>query len=158
MAPARTVTEFLEREGIDHRILPHPATASSRDSAEAAHVPEDHIAKAVVVEDPQGTAMVVIPASHWLRLDTLNSRLDREFVLAPEGELDRLFPDCASGAVPPVGVAYGMETLLDENLTSLARVFFEAGDHESLFEVSGQDFLKLQNGARRDYFSHDGNT
>lgn len=158
MAPAQTLKAHLERHGVAWRTLRHPATASSHDTAAAAHVPEDHIAKAVVVRDDRGTAMVVIPASHWLRLETLNAKLDRSFVLAAEAELDRLFPDCAAGAIPPVGPAYGLETLVDENLASLARVFLEAGDHESLIEVSGEDFLRLQDGARRDYYSHDGTT
>lgn len=158
MALAPSLRKYLDREGVPYRVIPHLTTASSRDTAQAAHVPEDHIAKAVVVQDADGTAMVVIPASHWLRLETLNSRLDRDFELVPESALDRLFPDCVSGAIPPVGAAYGMETLVDENLASLAKVFFEAGDHASLVEVSGEGFLHLQDGARRDYFSHNGTT
>ena len=158
MALARSLRAYLDRHGVAFTTLAHPATASSHDTAAAAHVPEDHIAKAVVVQDAQGAAMVVIPASHWLRLETLNAKLDRGFVLAPEEEVDRLFPDCAPGAIPPVGPAYRMETLVDANLASLARVFMEAGDHESLVEVSGEDFLRLQDGARRDYYSHNGNT
>jgi len=158
MTLARSLKLHLERHGVTYTTLPHPATGSSHDTAAAAHVPEDHIAKAVVVQDAQSAAMVVIPASHWLRLETLNEKLDRHFVLAPEDELARLFPDCAAGAIPPVGAAYRMETLVDENLASLARVFMEAGDHESLIEVSGDDFLRLQEGARRDYYSHNGTT
>ncbi|BAZ94817.1 uncharacterized protein FOKN1_2445 [Thiohalobacter thiocyanaticus] len=158
MALAQTLKAHLERHGVAWRTLRHPATASSHDTAAVAHVPEDHIAKAVVVRDERGPAMVVIPASHWLRLETLNAKLDRGFGLADESGLDRLFPDCAAGAIPPVGPAYGLETFVDENLASLARVFLEAGDHEALIEVSGEDFLRLQDGARRDYYSHDGTT
>ena len=83
MALAQTLKAHLERHGVAWRTLRHPATASSHDTAAAAHVPEDHIAKAVVVRDERGPAMVVIPASHWLRLETLNAKLDRGFGLHP---------------------------------------------------------------------------
>ena len=49
------------------------STYSSHDTAKAAHVADDHIAKAVIVRDEQGYAMVVIPASHWLKLEALQA-------------------------------------------------------------------------------------
>jgi Ala-tRNA(Pro) deacylase len=64
-----------------------------------------------------------------------------------------LFPDCAKGAVPALGAAYGLETFLDEALTSLANVYFEAGDHRHLLRVSGDAFAELLAGARRGHFS-----
>jgi len=64
-----------------------------------------------------------------------------------------LFDDCEPGAVPPLGPAYGIETLLDESLTSVADVFFEAGDHELLVHLRGEIFQALLRGARRGYYS-----
>jgi len=133
----------------------HPHTESSHETAEAAHIPEDHIAKAVVVKDASDYAIVVIPASNWLKMDSLRRELNRDLHLATEDEIAELFDDCELGAVPPLGPAYGIETLLDESLTSLADVYFEAGDHVQLVHLSGEDFQALLSGARRGYYSHD---
>ena len=76
-------------------------------------------------------------------------------VLAEEKDAAGYFPDCDPGAIPPLGPAYGMETLLDEALVSLAHVFFESGDHRTLIKVSGGDFLDLLSGVRRGHFSHE---
>jgi Ala-tRNA(Pro) deacylase len=154
MTIASRVSELLRQHDIDHELIAHPASGSSSESADAAHIFADHVAKAVVVKDESGYAMVVIPASNWLELGHLQQEIGRDFELAEEAELDSIFADCQSGAVPPIGPAYGIETYLDQQLASLATVYFEGGDHVHLVRVSGEDFLTLLAGVRHGYFSH----
>jgi Ala-tRNA(Pro) deacylase len=118
-------------------------------------VREDHIAKAVIVKDLAGYAMVVVPASNWVEVEHLRKELNRDLHLATEDELAKLFGDCEAGAVPPLGPAYGVETFLDQAMTSLANVYFEAGDHEQLVHMAGDDFRTLLGGVRHGYYSHD---
>ncbi len=156
MSMARTLETWLRERGVDYDLIPHPRTLSSRETADAAHVPPDHIAKAVIVRDAAGKfAMAVIPGDNWLRLHTLAEAGGREFVLAAEADVDALFPDCEPGAIPPIGPAYGLETYVDEALRSLANVFFEAGDHLELVRVDGEDFPKLVPDAHWGHFSHE---
>ena len=63
--------------------------------------------------------------------------------LATEPELAGLFPDCEVGAIPPIGAAYGLRTLMDTRLGKEPEVYFEAGDHESLIKVSAEAFRTL---------------
>ena len=155
MAVAQTVEDFLAKHGIDYTLVSHPHTGSSHETAEAAHVNEDHIAKAVIVKDTGGYAMVVVPASNWVEIEHLRKELKRDFHLATEDELAELFSDCEAGAVPPLGPAYAIETFLDQALSSLANIYFEAGDHEKLVHTSGEDFRTLLGGVRHGYYSHD---
>lgn len=154
MAVAEAVQRFLEQHSVRYDLIPHPHTGSSHETAEAAHIREDHIAKAVIVKDTAGYAMVVVPGSNWVEMEHLRKELNRDFHIVTEGELAKLFSDCEAGAVPPLGPAYGVETFLDEALTSLANVYFEAGDHEQLVHTSGNDFRALMSGVRHGYFSH----
>jgi Ala-tRNA(Pro) deacylase len=154
MTLAATLKRYLEDRGVDYARVPHPHTGSSHETALAAHVPDDHIAKAVVLRDDAGYLLVVVPASHWLKIDAINRELGRDLQLAREDELATLFSDCRPGAIPPLGAAYGIDTLLDESLTSLASVYFEAGDHEQLVHVHGADFQTLLAGARHGHYSH----
>jgi len=139
---------------IDYELVAHPKTSTTRESAEAVHIPEDHIAKAVIVKDIQGYAMVVIPGRHWLKLKVIREELGREFELAEETEINKLFSDCQSGAIPPLGPAYKLETFMDQRLLTLANVFFEGGDHEHLVHLDGKAFRTLLKGVRHGYFSH----
>ena len=155
MAIANTLKQWLDEQGATYRSVPHPQSSSSRESASAAHVREDHIAKAVILKDGQLLLMAVIPADQWLKLHAVQQSLNRELELANEPEIDRLFIDCSPGAIPPFGQAYGIETVLDEALTALADVYVEAGDHRQLLHFSADTFTQLTRGLRQGHFSHE---
>ncbi len=145
MAIAITLKEFLDQEGVEYELLPHPHTATSLETAEAAHVPGDQLAKSVILEDETGYVMAVIPASHRLEIGAVSSQLNRRLGLATEAEVGELFNDCELGAIPPVGNAYGVDVILDENLVRCQDVYFEAGDHTDVIHVTGEDFQELLN-------------
>ncbi len=152
MTMSTTVKSYLEGRGIAYELVSHPTTGSSQESAEAAHVDEDRVAKAVILTDRQGGVLVVIPGDKWVKVHAVGDTLGRELELADESRAASFFPDCDSGAIPPLGPAYDMETLLDEALTSLAFVYFESGDHRTLVKTSGEDFLALLEGSRQGHF------
>jgi len=154
MAVAETVRQSLGSAGVEYHLVAHPRSATTRETAAAAEVPADHVAKAVILRDDAGFVMAVIPGSNWIRLHKLQQALNRPLRLALEAEAEGLFSDCRPGAVPCLGPAYGIETVIDEEIDALANVYFEAGDHELLVRVSGEDFRKLLRGARREFFSH----
>lgn len=155
MAIAITVKNFLQQKSVKYDLTTHAHTGSSHETAQATSVSEDHIAKAVIVKDESGYAMVLVPASNYVEMKHLRKELDRAFELVAEDEFAKLFPDCESGAVPPLGPAYQIETFLDEALTSLANVYLEAGDHEHLLHISGEDFKTLLSGVRHGHYSHE---
>jgi Ala-tRNA(Pro) deacylase len=147
-----TVKSYIEGRGVAYEVIAHPATGSSHETAEAAHVDEGHLAKAVILQDNDGVTMVVVPGDAWVKLSAVQKELDREVVLAEEDTAAGYFPDCDAGAIPPLGPAYGIETLMDRTLTSLAYVYFESGDHRSLIKVSSDNFTQLLSGVRVGYF------
>ena len=154
MSISKTVNTYLVDHKVQFELVPHPLSFSAKETAQAAHVGEDHIAKAVIVKDDKGYAMVVVPGSDWIKMRDLQDELDRDFELAEESELKSLFSDCDIGAIPALGQAYGIETYLDERLNSLANIYFEAGDHQNLVHVHGDEFHKLFKGVRHGHFSH----
>ena len=152
MAIANRVKWFLDREGVEYDVLPHSPTATSAASAAAADVPRNRVAKCVLLEDERGYVMAVLPASERIALPKLNDALHRELELADESELPGLFRDCALGALPPLGSAYNIPTVVEDSLLSAPEVWFEAGDHEDLIHVRGAAFLTLLSGARHGSF------
>lgn len=153
MGMATRLRSFLESQGIGYEVLPHSHTSSSLETARAAHVPGDWIAKSVLLEDERGYVMAILPASRRVSLDALQSQLHRKLELASEEELARLFEDCEIGAIPPVADAYGLPAVIDDRLWDLSDVYFEAGDHEDLIHLSGQAFQEIQAHADHASFS-----
>lgn len=143
MAIALTLSNYLAEHDVEYNVLTHPHTATSGESAEASHIPGKCLAKSVVLEDDQGYVMVVLPSNRRVDLGELHRQLNRNLGLATEGELGNLFADCEIGALPAVGPAYGMETLVDDTLAEQPEIYFEAGDHEQLIQVSTEVFQAL---------------
>ena len=153
MAVAMTLQEYLDRWGVEYEVLRHEHSASSLETAQAAHVPGAKLAKCVMTEDYRGYLMVVVPADHQVEFDLLDEMLDRRLELATEPELVDIFNDCEPGAMPPLGEAYGIDVALDESLARCDEVYFEAGNHDELIHLRGEDFRDLMVGARQGRFS-----
>jgi Ala-tRNA(Pro) deacylase len=149
-----TLTRYIEQHHAHYRAIHHARTGSSGQSAEAAHVPGDQLAKAVILEDAAGTLMAVIPSDYHLDLSELRRKLGRSLDFVEESDLLTLFPDCDLGAVPPIGPAFGLPTIWDTRLGDETTVYCEAGDHETLLKLSGQAFHELMAPAERGRFSH----
>jgi Ala-tRNA(Pro) deacylase len=155
MAIASTVVDYLRRHAIPYAVVPHPRTITSREAASCAHVPANRLAKAVVfAADGGGYVMAVIPSDRHVGVQTLSRKLGRHLELVSEVRLKPVFKDCDPGAIPPLGPAYGMETILDDSLVGQPEIFFEAGDHEELIRVGGEEFVRLLAEARHGQFSH----
>ncbi len=143
MSMSQTVRSFLDQRAIPYEVISHRHTRSSMESAGAAHIDSDHLAKAVIVKQGDDYLMVVVPSDYRVHLGKLHQLLGAEVGLATEPELVSLFPDCEGGAIPPLGAAYRMITLVDGDLLKQSEIFFECGDHEHLIKVSGTGFTRL---------------
>lgn len=154
MSMAETLTKCLHAQDIPYDLLHHPHASTSMEAAQVAHVPGDWVAKTVLLEDEDGYVMAVLPATHRIDLGELHRQMHRRLGLATEAELSNLFADCELGAVPPIGWAYGIDTIVDDSLAEQAEIYFDAGDHEQLVHVSGEVFGSLLGDVEYASFSH----
>ena len=156
MKIAAKLEDYLERREIEYKLESHPHSEYSMQTAEMAHVSGDAIAKGVLVSDDDGYLLVVLPADFHIELESLRRLLGQEVTMVDEPALVEVFNDCEPGAVPPIGMAYGIKTIWDpeSSLGQLDEIFFEAGDHRTLVCMSGVQFHELMAPAERGKFSH----
>ena len=148
MSMASNVRNFLDRTGIHYSVDRHPHTSTSMNTAEAAHVLGEQIAKGVLLRDAFGYVLAVVPATHHVRIGKLADQLGRDLETAPEMDLEYVFSDCEMGAVPALGQAYDLDTVVDQSLCEQSDIYFEGGDHEALVHLAGEDFEELMEDAR----------
>jgi len=153
MAIAITLKDYLDTEGVHYDLLEHPYSVTSMRTAFEAHVSGDDVAKAVVLHDGKGYVLAVIPATHLVQLGKLRKKYKRYLSLAVEKELHDLFNDCSVGAIPPIGKAYGVDVIFDDQLNKRQDIYFEAGDHTDLVHVTGKDFRTLMGNVSHGEFS-----
>jgi Ala-tRNA(Pro) deacylase len=146
--------DFLNSRRVPFEHLHHrPAYAANR-MAQALHVPGRDVAKTVLLRTEHGYVVAVLPATHHVDLAEVRRELGVERVeMASEAEMDRLFPDCERGAVPPFGSLYHLETLVDESLTADERIVFDAQSHEDAIRMTYRDYESLEH-PRKGHFAH----
>ena len=156
MTIASKLESYLQSQTVKYQVITHPHSEYSMETAEKAHVHGDALAKGVLVKDDDGYLLVVLPSDYHIELETLHKLLGQEVAMVDEASLLEVFSDCELGAVPPIGMAYGIKTIWDpkSSLGKQDEIFFEAGDHQSLVQMSGVQFHELMAPAERGEFSH----
>lgn len=144
MTLPKRLIDYLDGMGVQYRVRAHEPSHTSAQSARMAHILPQHLAKPVMLEDDTGCLMAVVPADRDVNIGTLARMLDRhELHLADERRIADLFPDCDLGAMPPVGMPWGIDMVVDEALEASEVVYLEAGDHETLLQMTHDEFHML---------------
>lgn len=143
MAIAMTLKRFLDDHDVSYDVVTHAKTGSSTMSAQSSHISGNSLAKGVVLKCNDDYILAVLPATCHVELEKLQDIVDGPVSLATESEASGLFPDCEEGAMPALGVAYGLSAVVDERLGGCDDIYFEGGDHRSLVQISGDQFDRL---------------
>jgi Ala-tRNA(Pro) deacylase len=155
MAIAPILQKHLDRN-VTYDVLTHDPTMSSSRTAQACHVSGERLAKAIVLRHDGRYLLAILPATHHVRLADLKTQIGDDVDLANEDEIKRLFPDCAPGAVPPVGECYELDVIIDDSIQAQPDVYLEGGDHTTLIHMDQAQFARLMAEARHGRFSvHD---
>jgi len=148
------LSSYLEQRGTRYEICMHGHSRSSAETARSAHVPPSQLAKSVILQDDDGCVMAVLPADRLLMVGEFSRLVGRyKLRLADEAQVARLFEDCEPGAVPPIGMAWGIETIVDDELETTDVVYMEGGDHERLLRMSHEQFHDLMRAQPHGSFS-----
>jgi Ala-tRNA(Pro) deacylase len=143
--------DVLERGDIPYRLVSHPRTTTAAGEAEALGMDPHAVAKTVVVEDEDGFARVVVPASERLDLHKVRAVLGSHDVrLADEPTLLGAYPEFELGAVPPLGGPRGDRVVVDSSLRREPLVACDAGAHDQSLVLSTADLVDLSGGTVAD--------
>ena len=156
MSIPHTVQMYLTERQMPFEIVEHEPTVSSLRTASKAHIGASCLAKAVLLEDELAHShflIAVVPASRRVDLGRLSRQAGRPVHLATEEDAASVFSDCHAGAMPPLGPAYGLETIWDDALMQQQELYFEAGDHEHLVRMTSGNFARLLQGCAHGQFS-----
>jgi len=135
---------FLESHQGEFTLTTHSKAYTAREVAAAEHLPPREVAKTVVVFGDGGFHLIVIPASKLVDFHEVRAALGlAQARLATEAEIERLFPDCELGAMPPLGPMYGLPVYLDNSLVGQDMIAFNAGTHRDVIHMRTAEFRRL---------------
>jgi len=143
--PAQKLKQMLDQKQIKYISINHSPAYTARETAASTFVPRREFAKTIIVDLDGDKAMAVLSASRHVDIVALRQLAQAsEARLASEDEFRELFPDCEVGAMPPFGSLYGMRVYVDEMVTEVDDLCFNAGSHEQIIRMDCRDFLALE--------------
>lgn len=144
MAVPSRILSFLHDQEAEFEHVRHPMTYTASELAHVDRVPERTVAKTVVFLADEAFAMAVLPADERIDEEQLRAALDLgSFRLATEEEIERLFPDCEMGAMPPFGPLFGLPVYVDSRLAEQESIEFNGGTHRDEIRMSYDEFESL---------------
>jgi Ala-tRNA(Pro) deacylase len=137
---------FLRDNRVPFQVHHHPEAFTAQEVAAAEHVPGRELAKVVLVSGGDQLAMAVVSAPQQVDLGKAASALGASAArLATEEEFSAQFPDCDTGAMPPMGngTLYDMPVYVDGSLQDQETIVFNACTHTDAIHMSYSDFERL---------------
>lgn len=138
------IRKYLHNHDVKFKTISHPRAYTALQCAQGAHIKGGFFAKSVVVKLDDKFVLVAIPANIRLDLEQLKKTTKAKHAeLAHEYEFQDKFADCEIGAIPLLGELYGMDVYLADSLAHKEWLAFNAGNHNQLIKIKGEDFLNL---------------
>jgi HD-like signal output (HDOD) protein/prolyl-tRNA editing enzyme YbaK/EbsC (Cys-tRNA(Pro) deacylase) len=142
-----TVRRYLDKQDVRYATTEFDGALDEMLNNGNDKVNPSQIAKAVVLKDLRGMLMAVLPGPNHLNVEALNRQLHRNLRPAESEDYQTIFADCAPGILPPLGEAYGFETVVDDGLLDQDLIYFVSGNNNELVRISGYDFQLLHSNA-----------
>jgi Ala-tRNA(Pro) deacylase len=143
MVPSR-IKSYLDERGISFRVTMHSKRVTAQETAATTHISGKRFAKTVVLKSDGSYLMAVIPAAESVDFGRFGAALGAPVELASEQELDRLFPDCETGAMPPLGGPFGLPVVADGCLAREESFVANGGTHTDVIELRWADYVRAE--------------
>lgn len=135
---------YLDEQGVRYKISHHDTAFTAQELAQCEHVSGRKVIKPVVVRADGEFVICALPASYKIDLMELKDQLGVQQVnVADETVLERLFPECELGAMPPIGRLWGLQTVMDESLIADDLVTFQSGKHDESITMTLAEYRRL---------------
>jgi Ala-tRNA(Pro) deacylase len=137
---------LLRAEGAEFRLTHHDAVTTSAEAAAVRGAELRSGAKAMLVKAKTGFVLVVLAADrkvNWKLLKPLVGGKSARF--ATDDELLEA-TGLSKGAVPPLGLLFGLDTIYDRSLLEVETVNFNAGTPTDSIAMARDDLIRIGGG------------
>jgi len=136
------IVGYLHSQAVSFRLSSHPSP-EARPTIAVRAPPGGVVVQTHVLIVGGQTAVAVVPRGDALDLPRLQVELGTTVVEARAADLSASLAG-ASGAVPPLGGAFGWLTIVDERVSTTAAIVFEAFSPDDIMEIPYEDFSRLE--------------
>ena len=144
MSVAPTVTRYFDQQQIPYKVHDVVSIDTLMGIAQKMGIPPSSLVYATVLNDRFGVILVVIAAHRVVDHEKLSSLMGRKLVPASSSQVLSAFRDTDGVFVPPLGEAYGIRTIMDDEIVDNDMIYMVTGDARHIIQIRTKDFICLQ--------------
>lgn len=144
MATATWIKDMLRERGVAFAEEQHREVFTAQEVAQSEHVSGHRLAKVVAIIADGRPIELVVPASRRVVLEDVQRMLGaRDVRLASEAEMDRIFGDVETGAIPALRHWKDVEVIMDESMKVDGEIVLHGGTHRDTVRLQFRDWFDM---------------
>ena len=144
MATATWIRNALEQRGIAFEEIQHREVFTSQEVAQSEHVSGHRVAKVVAVIADGRPIELILPASRRVVIEKVQQMLGIDQLrLATEAEMDQIFNDVDTGAIPALRHWPGVEVIMDVSMRVDGKITLQGGTHHDTVRLAFSDWYNM---------------
>lgn len=142
---------YLEKAGINHKLLEHKTAYTAVDAANTMKKKLDEVAKTLLVKADKDYYLVILPADHNLDFDKLkklvskHNRKDIKIVKIPAEAVAKDVLKIKKDAMTAFGSLYKLPVVMEKRFSKLKKAVFSSESFNHSVELAVKDFVNLEN-------------
>lgn len=137
MALAARLEQYLTRKGIPYTDLPIDRADNLDETVSLSARPLSRFVQATLLIDVSGAVMAVHTLDSSLDVEAIQKLTKRRLQPLTARQASRLFADCDPGFIPPIGGAYNLPVLVDEDVPRAGAVLLSGGTAMAYWKWTG---------------------
>lgn len=138
------ICNLLDDKKIEYKKFEHEPVFTSEEAAKIRGTKLEEGAKALVLIADNKPVMAVVSAVNKLDPKAFKKAYDFKDVAMADKDTLLKVTSLQPGAVPPFGSLFSIPTYVDENLTKLPSINFNAGSNTQSIQMNTKDFLSIE--------------
>nr|HID12951.1 YbaK/EbsC family protein [Anaerolineae bacterium] len=148
MAVPKKIINFLEKSKVKYQILKHRKVYTAFDKSQTLKVPQKIVGKTLILRDGKKLIFVLISADKKLDLRKIKNlrkikKLGKKVELAREKLIKNKIKGVKVGAVPPFGILWKAQTIVDPAFKRQKEIILNSGDWQHSIKISPKNLEKL---------------
>jgi Ala-tRNA(Pro) deacylase len=146
MSELTVIQNFLDDKNVKYATIIHSPAFTAQEIAASCFISGKEFAKTLILNVDGDMVMAVLPASRRLHLPSIRKHFQNDNVfLASESEFHNIFTRCKTGAMPPFGNLYGLNTYVAREFEKNKLIAFNAGSHREIIRMKFKTYKALVN-------------
>jgi aspartyl-tRNA synthetase len=138
------ICQYLNQEKVEYKKYEHKPVFTSEEAAAIRQTPLAEGAKALLCMADKKPVMIVLSAVSKLDLKTFKKTFGYKDVSMADKDMLLKVTGLKPGAVPPFGSLFNISIYVDENLTKLENISFNAGSNTQSIQMKLADFVNVE--------------